>query len=100
MSGGWTGSTDLTSTELLVETASAWVYSGNLPYARSALSGANIDNRIFMIGLRLGTYDILLIPMTSILIQINIKAVLTVPTTRMKSWSSTPSPGSGSWWTG
>ena len=98
MSGGWTGGTDLTSTELLVETASAWVYSGNLPSARSALSGANIDNRIFMIGLRLGTYDILL--MTSILIQINIKAVLTVPTTRMKSWSSTPSPGSGSWWTG
>ena len=98
MSGGWTGGTDLTSTELLVETASAWVYSGNLPSARSALSGANIDNRIFMIGLRLGTYDILL--MTSILIQINIKVVLTVPTTRMKSWSSTPSPGSGSWWTG
>ena len=50
VAGGRTGSDRLSSTELLVETASAWVYTGELPSPRSGLSGANIDNRILMTG--------------------------------------------------
>ena len=40
----------LSSTELLMETASAWVLTGELPSPRRGLRGANIDNRIFMTG--------------------------------------------------
>ena len=47
---GYFSRTDLSYTELLVETASAWVWTGSLPYGRSSLIGANIDNRILMIG--------------------------------------------------
>ena len=43
--GGW-----LSSTELLVETASAWVYTGELPSPRDGLRGATIDNRVLMTG--------------------------------------------------
>ena len=50
VSGGWTGSDELSSTELLVETASAWVNTGELPSPRWGLRGANIDNRILMTG--------------------------------------------------
>ena len=50
VSGGYTGSASLSSTELLVETASAWVLTGELPSPRYGLRGANIDNRIFMTG--------------------------------------------------
>ena len=42
----------LSFTELLVETESFWVGSGELPSPRSALRGANIDNRILMTGNR------------------------------------------------
>jgi len=38
------------STELLVGTASAWVFAGELPSPRSDLRGANIDNKILMTG--------------------------------------------------
>ena len=41
----------LSSTELLVETASAWVNTGELPSPRSGLRGANIDNRVLMTGI-------------------------------------------------
>ena len=50
VSGGWTGSDELSSTELLVETASAWVYTGSLPSPRYAPRGANIDNKVLMTG--------------------------------------------------
>ena len=53
VAGGETnsGSDDyLSSTELLVETASAWVYTGELPSPRHGLRGANIDNRVLMTG--------------------------------------------------
>ena len=40
----------LSSTELLVGTASAWVLTGELPSPRSGLRGANIDNTVFMTG--------------------------------------------------
>ena len=49
VSGGF-GSAIFSSTELLMETASAWVLTGELPSPRSGLRGANIDNRIFMTG--------------------------------------------------
>merc|ERR1711974_467442 len=42
--------TGISSTELLVETASAWVNTGELPSPRSGLHGANIDNRVLMTG--------------------------------------------------
>ena len=38
------------STELLVGTASAWVFTGELPSPRAALSGANIDSKVLMTG--------------------------------------------------
>ena len=40
----------LSSTELLVGEASAWVLTGELPSPRWGLHGANIDNRILMTG--------------------------------------------------
>merc|ERR1712183_638368 len=40
----------LSSTELLVGTASAWVYTGELPSPRWGPRGANIDNRVIMTG--------------------------------------------------
>ena len=49
VSGGY-GSDYLSSTELLMETASAWVLTGELPSPRSGLRGANIDNRVMMTG--------------------------------------------------
>ena len=52
VSGGYTGSDDLSSTELLMETASAWVLTGELPSPRYGLRGANIDNRVLMTGNR------------------------------------------------
>ena len=33
-----------------METASAWVYAGELPSPRYRLQGANIDNKIIMTG--------------------------------------------------
>jgi len=51
VTGGQTGSYDyLSSTELLVGTASAWVNTGELPSPRLGLRGANIDNRVIMTG--------------------------------------------------
>ena len=50
VSGGYDGNDQLTSTELLVETASAWVLTGQLPSPRLGLRGANIDNKVLMTG--------------------------------------------------
>ena len=50
MSGGVGDSEYLSSTELLVETASAWIMSADLPSPRLGLRGANIDNKILMTG--------------------------------------------------
>ena len=50
VTGGYDGDDWLSSTELLVETAAAWVFSGQLPTPRSGLRGANIDGRILMTG--------------------------------------------------
>ena len=44
------GGGSLSSTELLVETAKAWVFTGKLPSPRHGLRGANIDNRVLMTG--------------------------------------------------
>jgi len=50
VSGGSSGNDYLSSTELLVGAAPAWIFSGELPSPRLGLRGANIDNKIFMIG--------------------------------------------------
>jgi len=53
VTGGITGSPNydfLSSTELLVGTASAWVWTGELPSPRSGLRGANIENKVVMTG--------------------------------------------------
>ena len=50
VSGGLSNGIDLSSTELLVETASAWVLTGELPSPRSGLRGTNIDNKVLMTG--------------------------------------------------
>jgi len=41
---------DLSSTELLVENSTKWIYSGELPTPRYGLRGANIDKRVIMTG--------------------------------------------------
>ena len=41
----------LSSTELLVGTASAWVFTGELPSRRTVLRGATIDNMVLMTGI-------------------------------------------------
>ena len=51
VTGGHTGGGHLSSTELLVEATSAWVFTGELPSARGGLRGANIDNKIIMTGI-------------------------------------------------
>ena len=51
VTGGSDDSYDsLSSTELLVENSAKWIYSGELPTPRSALRGANIDQRVIMTG--------------------------------------------------
>ena len=40
----------LSSTELMVGTASAWVLTGELPSPLYGLRGANIENKILMTG--------------------------------------------------
>ena len=50
VAGGYSRGDYLSSTELLVETASAWVYTGELPSPRNGLRGANIDNKVLMTG--------------------------------------------------
>ena len=50
VTGGWTGSDYLSSTELLVETSAAWILTGELPTPRYGLRGANIDQRVLMTG--------------------------------------------------
>ena len=49
VSGGYNGDY-FSSTELLLETASAWVLAGELPSPRSGLRAANIDNKILITG--------------------------------------------------
>lgn len=41
----------ISSTELLVETAAAWEFAGNLPSPRTGLRAARIDSRILATGL-------------------------------------------------
>ena len=41
------------STELLVETGDAWVYTGELPSPRQGIRGVNIDNKILMTGIEI-----------------------------------------------
>ena len=50
VTGGWADSDDISSTELLVETDSAWVLAGNLPTPRSDLRAVNIDQKILVTG--------------------------------------------------
>merc|ERR1711953_1126744 len=51
VAGGYvSGSVWLSSTELLVGEASAWVNTGELPSPRYALRGANIDSKVLMTG--------------------------------------------------
>ena len=47
VTGGHDG---VSSTELLVETDSAWVLAGNLPTTRYALRAVNIDQKILVTG--------------------------------------------------
>ena len=51
VSGGGNAHGELSSTELLVETASVWVLTGELPSPRSGLRGATIDNMVLMTGI-------------------------------------------------
>ena len=50
VSGGYNGEIFLSSTELLVETESAWVLTAELPSPRNGPSLTNVDNMILMTG--------------------------------------------------
>ena len=50
VTGGRYDSVFLSSTELLVGTAPAWVFTGELPSPRDGLRGAYLDNEILMTG--------------------------------------------------
>ena len=51
MAGGWDENTNrLSSTEILVTLAGVWRTVGPLPTAVVGLSGATLDNRIYMLG--------------------------------------------------
>ena len=52
VTGGWDNGDwlSLSSTELLVETDSAWVLAGNLPTNRQGLRAVNIDQKILVTG--------------------------------------------------
>ena len=50
VTGGYGASDRLSSTELMVGTASAWVFTGELPSPLYGLRGATIDNMVFMTG--------------------------------------------------
>ena len=50
VSGGYGSGDILSSTELLMETALAWILTGELPSPRLGLRGVNIDNKILMTG--------------------------------------------------
>ena len=50
VAGGQHKGANLDSTELLTEGASAWVFSGVLPYARNTLRAATLDNRLIVTG--------------------------------------------------
>ena len=49
VTGGASGGR-LSSTELLVETAPAWVFTGELPSRRWGFPGANINNKVLIAG--------------------------------------------------
>ena len=50
VTGGSSSFAWLSSTELLVETAPAWVFTGELPSPRRSLFGSNIDKKVYMTG--------------------------------------------------
>ena len=41
---------NLDSTELLLPSATSWIYSGALPSPRSSLRGATLDNKVIVTG--------------------------------------------------
>ena len=50
VTGGYGGDNRLDSTELLLPSATSWIYSGALPSPRSSLRGATLDNKVIVTG--------------------------------------------------
>ena len=54
VTGGYSGGLSkvdlISSTETLVEGASAWAFTGELPVAMYGLRGVSLNNEVFMIG--------------------------------------------------
>ena len=50
VTGGYTGSNALSSTELLLPSATSWSYSAALPSPRDDLRGATLNNKVVMTG--------------------------------------------------
>jgi len=50
VTGGWSGSGYLSSTEVLVDGAASWAFAGELPKAMSDLKGVSLNNEILMTG--------------------------------------------------
>ena len=50
VAGGWTGSSTLASTELLVEGAYTWAEAAPLPIARYGLRAASVNNHVIVTG--------------------------------------------------
>ena len=54
VTGGY-GDNTLDSTELLLPSATSWIYSGALPSPRSRLRGATLDNKVLVTGTNMDT---------------------------------------------
>ena len=50
VTGGSDGNNRLDSTELLLPSATSWIYSSALPSPRSGLSGATLNNKVVVTG--------------------------------------------------
>ena len=50
LNGDWTSYRQVSSTELLLPSATSWRYSAALPSPRNMLRGATLDNKVLMTG--------------------------------------------------
>ena len=57
--GGGGGGGTLSSTELLLPSATSWSYSAALPSPRDFLKGATLNNKVVMIGTNIDTLMIM-----------------------------------------
>ena len=58
MTGGFTGFENTKSTEILTAEARAWTTVGALPDARNALRATNVNNMIYLLGIKIPNWKV------------------------------------------